>query len=78
MLQRYCFDLHLQTHIAELGPIPDGGNLTILKMWEQAGLLPPNKVNELSYWESVVTHTVLPVKYSWMFSCQRRSLLSKL
>ena len=34
----------MQTHIAESDPIPDGGNLTILQDWEQAGLLPPNKV----------------------------------
>ena len=58
----HCFDLHFQTHIAELGPISDGGDLTILQMWEQAGLLPPNKVNKLSYWKlsywkSVVIHT---------------------
>ena len=41
-----CFVLHLQTHIAESNPIPDGGNLTILEMWEQAGLLPPSKVHQ--------------------------------
>ena len=41
----YCFVLHLQTHAAEGLPISDGGNLTILQDWEQAGLLPSNRVN---------------------------------
>ena len=41
----HCFVLHLQSHVAEQTPIPDGGNLTILQDWEQAGLLPPNMVH---------------------------------
>ena len=36
----------MQAHVAERNPISDGGNLTILQMWEQAGLLPPNKVQQ--------------------------------
>lgn len=41
---QHCFVFHLQSNIAEQSPLPDG--LTILQMWEQAGLLPPNKVQQ--------------------------------
>ena len=39
------FVLHLQTHAAEMNPLSDGGSMTILHDWEQAGLLPPNRVH---------------------------------
>ena len=39
------FVLHLQTHAAEMNPLSDGGNMTILRDWEKAGLLPPNRVH---------------------------------
>ena len=42
---RANFVLYLQTHAAEMNPLSDGGNLTILRDWEQAGLLPPNRVH---------------------------------
>ena len=38
---------YLQTHVGEVGVIQDGGILTILQIWKEAGLLPPNKVNEV-------------------------------
>ena len=61
MLWLHFFVLHLQSHIAEQEPIPDGGNLTILQMWEQAGLLPPNMVNKTIGNQMLHTGTVLLV-----------------
>ena len=61
LLWLHSFVLHLQSHIAEQEPIPDGGNLTILQMWEQAGLLPPNMVNKTIGNQMLHTGTVLPV-----------------
>ena len=51
----------MQAHVAERNPISDGGNLTILQMWEQAGLLPPNKVQQAVVNQLLHTSTVLPV-----------------
>ena len=58
------FVLHLQTHAAEMNPLSDGGSMTILHDWEQAGLLPPNRVHIRSYWQQVVklhTGALFPV-----------------
>lgn len=55
------FVFYLQTHVGEAGILQDGGTLTILQIWKEAGLLPPNKVNEVIENQLLQTDTVLTV-----------------